>query len=77
MVTVLLFAHLKEAVGEDRIKIDAAGETIATIKGMLQQQYGVQGLDDVMVAVNEEYATTNATVQDEDVVAFIPPVSGG
>ncbi|MNP62948.1 Molybdopterin synthase sulfur carrier subunit [compost metagenome] len=31
----------------------------------------------IMVAVNEEYARLEDTIQDGDVVAFIPPVSGG
>jgi molybdopterin converting factor small subunit len=30
-----------------------------------------------MVAVNEEYVDTNYILKDGDVVALIPPVSGG
>ncbi len=34
-------------------------------------------LDNVMVAVNEEYKDKSYKVNDGDVVALIPPVSGG
>jgi molybdopterin synthase sulfur carrier subunit len=31
----------------------------------------------LMVAVNEEYASDDTALKDQDIVAFLPPVSGG
>ena len=42
------------------------------------QEYEINGLlNEAMVAVNEEYAQRDTMVGTGDVVAFIPPVSGG
>lgn len=77
MNKVLFFAHLRDAVGADFIKLDAAGKTVADLKAELAASYDLPKLDSVMTAVNEEFAQDEEIIQEGDEVAFIPPVSGG
>ncbi|SFA43163.1 molybdopterin synthase subunit MoaD [Parageobacillus thermantarcticus] len=76
MITLLFFAHLQEAVGEGRIVLSNVPETVKELKQEVENRYHID-LKQVMVAVNEEYARDDQTLQPGDIVAFIPPVSGG
>ena len=78
MITILLFANLREEVGLDRFVISEKEEmTVQQLKEWLKANYSLQSLDRVMVAVNEEFVTNEEMIQAGDIVAFIPPVSGG
>jgi len=78
MITILLFANLREEVGLDRFVISEKEEmTVQQLKEWLKASYGLQSLDKVMVAVNEEFVTNEEMLKAGDIVAFIPPVSGG
>ena len=78
MITILLFANLREEVGLDRLVISEKEELIVQqLKEWLKESYGLQSLDKVMVAVNEEFVTNEEMIKAGDIVAFIPPVSGG
>ena len=58
-------------VKEDRINLD-------NFKKNLQKKYpNLTDLDMYAFAVNEEYANQETELKDNDVVAVIPPVSGG
>ncbi|MFC4184289.1 molybdopterin converting factor subunit 1 [Saccharococcus thermophilus] len=76
MITLLFFAHLQEAVGEERVFLPHFPKTVKELKEEVKQRYHIS-LKQVMVAVNEEYARDEQTLQPGDIVAFIPPVSGG
>ncbi|WP_068672598.1 molybdopterin converting factor subunit 1 [Oceanobacillus sp. Castelsardo] len=77
MINILLFADLQEKVGKDRLELEADSLSIIDLKEKLKNEYGLLQLDDVMTAINEEYALESDIVQSGDTVAFIPPVSGG
>lgn len=78
MITILLFANLREEAGLDRFVISEKEEmTVQQLKEWLKASYGLQSLDKVMVAVNEEFVTNEEMLKAGDIVAFIPPVSGG
>ena len=77
MNKVLFFAHLRDAVGEESIEMEANGKTVAELKQQISETYDIQKLDTVMVAINEEFAPDSEIIQDGDTIAFIPPVSGG
>lgn len=77
MVDVLFFADLQEAVGNEKVSIEANGLTIKELKEKLLSLYDIDTIDHAMIAINEEYATEDAEIKKGDVVAFIPPVSGG
>ena len=77
MNKILFFAHLKDAVGEEFIRMDVAGKTVSEVKELLVEKYDLQKLDTAMAAVNEEFASLEDVIQLGDEIAFIPPVSGG
>lgn len=77
MNKVMFFAHLRDAVGEEFLMLSLSGKTVAEVKNMLIEMYPVLKLDTVMTAINEEFATNDEVMNDGDVLAFIPPVSGG
>jgi len=77
MITVLLFAQLQEEAGKDRLEIETNSMIIQELREKLQNQYQINGLNQAMAAINEEYALNEDTVKEGDTVAFIPPVSGG
>ncbi|MBD1381778.1 molybdopterin converting factor subunit 1 [Metabacillus arenae] len=77
MITVLLFAHLREEIGSDKLLIEESGITIHQLKELLYKNYQLASLKTVMTAINESFATEEDIVKDGDTVAFIPPVSGG
>jgi molybdopterin synthase sulfur carrier subunit len=77
MNKVLFFAHLRDAVGEEFLKMDASGKTVAELKVELSQSYNLPKMDTVMTAINEEFASNDEVIRADDEIAFIPPVSGG
>lgn len=78
MITILLFANLREEVGSDRLVISEKQEmTVQQLKEWLKASYCLQLLDKVMVAVNEEFVMNEEMIKAGDIVALIPPVSGG
>ncbi|MEN2767394.1 molybdopterin converting factor subunit 1 [Ornithinibacillus xuwenensis] len=77
MITVLLFAQLQEEMGKERFELEINELSVQDLKELIKQNYNLNQLDHVMVAINEEYALPSDIVSQGDVVAFIPPVSGG
>ena len=72
MVTVRLFAGLRERAGWARREVEAA--TVADVWPALGLGDEPEGL---LYAVNREYADRDRELRDGDEVALIPPVSGG
>lgn len=77
MIKVLLFAQLKETVGKPEVEIDGEGKSVKEVRAFLKDRYELLSIDRAMVAVNEEYANDTTVLKEGDVIAFIPPVSGG
>lgn len=79
-VTVRLFASFREAVGtSESTTYVGPGTTVAQLWDALQTEYPpLKPLGRVSAfAVNGRYATPATQLAEGDVVAFIPPVSGG
>jgi molybdopterin synthase sulfur carrier subunit len=76
MITLLFFAYLQDAIGQERFEMEYAPLTVKELKQQLETRYGVD-LRHVMVAINEEYVREEHQLKPGDIVAFIPPVSGG
>ncbi|MFD5263428.1 molybdopterin converting factor subunit 1 [Bacillus wiedmannii] len=77
MIEVLLFAHLQEEASKPSLHIDYENITAAELKEVLITKYNVAISSEIMVAINEEYANEDDIIQTGDVIAMIPPVSGG
>ncbi|MDQ0208904.1 MoaD/ThiS family protein [Alkalicoccobacillus murimartini] len=76
MITVKCFAHLEEQIGSHTLEFSYKEKTVEALLDELQITYSIN-LDSIMVAVNEEYADQKTIIQDGDILALIPPVSGG
>ena len=78
-ITVLFFGITTDLVGENSISYSVENDTtIENLKELLKAEYpNLKNIDDFAVAVNEEYATNEFVLNGNDVVAIIPPVSGG
>jgi sulfur-carrier protein len=76
MIKILLFARLREMVGAS-ITYDCLQCTVQELVNYVEQQHPGISLTETMVAINEEFASNLDTVKSGDVVAFLPPVSGG
>ncbi|MGE6589218.1 molybdopterin converting factor subunit 1 [Bacillus mycoides] len=77
MIRVLLFANLQEEAGTSELQIEKENITVAELKDIVAKEYNVPVSAQIMVAINEEYANEDDTIHTGDVVALIPPVSGG
>lgn len=76
-VTVLLFAHLRQAADRSRIELELPDDaTVRAAADRIEREIGT-ALAGSMCAVNERYAAPATLLADGDVVAFLPPVSGG
>ena len=76
MLEILYFAQIKEKIGKSREEI-AYSATVEQVLTVLKEQYPILHELKYMVAVNEEYALPTTILNDGDVLALIPPVSGG
>lgn len=90
MITVLLFATLKDAARTNRLTLDESGTlnesstlaqsvTVAEVRARLAEQFPAlrAHLPSAICAVNREFAFPTDVVKAGDEVAFFPPVSGG
>jgi len=78
-VTILFFGITTDLVGKPSILYSIENDSsVENLKELLKTDYpNLKNIDDFAIAVNEEYATNESTLKDGDVVAIIPPVSGG
>jgi len=77
MIKVLLFADLQEAMNTNQLTLQLENLTVSELKEHLHKNEHLPMERVAFVAVNEEYATDNNVIKSGDVVALIPPVSGG
>ncbi len=68
-------------MGQSSVELDLPPDvqTISLLSDHLERSVSglAGGLDSVRFAVNEQFADMSQLLQDGDVVALIPPVSGG
>ena len=79
-VTVLLFAAARDAAGmpETRLELPAGATAGDAVEALVRRFPPLNAWRSaVRVAVNEAYADEAAELREGDVVALIPPVSGG
>ena len=78
-VTVIYFAALRDAVGcsEEELEMSEQQMTAKELVAQLLKRHPSLTMEGVRVAQNEEFVDLDARIQGGDVVALIPPVSGG
>lgn len=75
-IRVKLFASLRERLGQGEFEIDASGiETVADVWKRIAP--GEPVTDNLLMAINLDYAQSDSPVADGDEVGFFPPVTGG
>lgn len=81
VVSVLYFAALRDlaGTGEETVKLPPLPTNVETLLSVLEARHGglAGRLTSVRVAVNEEFAELSQELHGGEVVALIPPVSGG
>jgi len=81
MITVKLFAILKDKAGTSELQITATPATVATLLKQIAQEHpalaDILSRGCVLASVNHEFVETSAAVHDGDEVALMPPFSGG
>jgi sulfur-carrier protein len=84
MITVLFFARVKEQLdcpamelpwSENLADLDALQELLCARGGALWRE--VLGQENLVRAVNQVIVNGNVSLEDDDEVAFFPPVTGG
>ncbi len=73
-IQVKFFASLRDKMGKADIELDAAKDT-AEVWALATDN--APRPDNILVAVNLDYARFDTPVKDGDEVAFFPPVTGG
>ena len=74
-ITVRYFASIRERVGKAQDIIESKGITCAA--DVWNKSARLPWADNMLTAVNMEYARPDQPVRDGDEVAFFPPVTGG
>jgi molybdopterin converting factor subunit 1 len=78
-MNILYFASLKESIQKSNevINIDK-NISVGELKLLLIKKYGDnQFRKDIICAVNQEVANDSKLINNDDEVAFYPPVTGG
>ena len=75
-IRIRYFANLKESMGRAEESISA--ENVTTVQDVWDKANLSKPMpDNILAAVNMDYAALEAQVKDGDEVAFFPPVTGG
>ena len=74
---VLYFAHIKHKLKKESDTFEVSSMSVEAFKAMLYEQYPEIKDETFQVAVNEEFVRDTDMIEPQDVVALIPPVSGG
>lgn len=77
MNQVLFFAELREKAEVDKVDVELAGLSVDQVKEWVAIDYSMPKVKEAMIAINEEFALNDTIIAEGDIIAFIPPVSGG
>ena len=75
-INVQFFASLREQTGKSEITLPY--DTPLDVKAVwIQATDNMDMPDNTLCAINMEYVKLDAAVNDDDEIAFFPPVTGG
>ena len=80
MAKVKFFGSLRELVGLEEIVLDVADHR--SLLGELERQLSAEGYEaisaaSVKIALNHEIVEPEFEIQENDEIAFLPPITGG
>jgi|TARA_B100000809_G_scaffold38098_1_gene33349 molybdopterin converting factor subunit 1 len=78
-IQLLLFGIVADLIGENAIDFTVKDRpSVKEFKKILIEKYPqLKNYNSYAVAVNETYAQDDLVLKEKDVIAIIPPVSGG
>ena len=78
-IKTLFFGITVDLIGESELDVVVSRSiSIGAFKAVLKEKYPqLKNIDSYAIAVNEAYAEDALLLKSNDVVAIIPPVSGG
>ena len=78
-IKILFFGITKDLIDNNSLQYNLKeNASIKELKEALKLDYpSLKNIQEFAIAVNEEYANDNIIIKEGDVIAIIPPVSGG
>ena len=78
-VKIALFGITKEIIGSAKLNYQLGEQaSVKVLLSSLKASYPALGnLNSLLIAVNDEYATPEQLLTEQDEIALIPPVCGG
>lgn len=79
-IKLLLFGITSDLLGTSslEIEVEESSCSVQELKKLLLEKFPqLKNINSYAIAVNEEYSTPETLLKENDVVAIIPPVSGG
>lgn len=79
-IQILLFGIVSDLIKteDNTIHLNLEKRTsLAELKLVLSNKYQLKDIKNFMIAVNENYEHDDYVIKEQDVLAIIPPVSGG
>jgi molybdopterin synthase catalytic subunit len=81
MITIKLFATLKDKAGRDELQINSRSSTVFELLKEVSDEYPalseILSCGRILISVNQEFVKGDALIKDGDEVALMPPFSGG
>lgn len=72
------FGVARDMMGGKEVVVKVAGSDVASLRRALMTNYpALEKLRSLFIAVNQQYAEDNQSINETDEIALIPPVSGG
>ena len=75
-----MFASVAEASGQTKVRVPfIMGETVADLRQRIAEHLPIaaSSINSSRLARNEQFANDDEIILENDVIAVIPPVSGG
>ena len=78
-INVLLFGIATDLIGSTSLEVVLPINcNVTSFKELLIRQHPkLKNMSSYAIAINESYATDGTIIKENDVIAIIPPVSGG
>jgi len=78
-IRVLFFGMARDIANMNSVELEVDEDSnVSSIRAVLEKNYPkFSNSNEFSIAVNEEYAENATVLKNNDVIAVIPPVSGG